>query len=153
MTLSLQEISDRLEIQETITRYSHGLDQRLWDQWDLAFAPDAILDFSHVGLREFTIPEAIEYFSPPETKRITGQHLLSNTLITLHGDTATARSEFTLFTAAWVDQPGGKANLNSGGGWYDDELRRTEAGWRITRRTAHMKWIKQDTIDWNVPGR
>ncbi|WP_168217852.1 hypothetical protein [Occultella kanbiaonis] len=33
MTLTLQEISDRVEITDTITRYSYGLDQRIWPEW------------------------------------------------------------------------------------------------------------------------
>jgi hypothetical protein len=152
MTLSIQEISDRLEIQETITRYSYGLDQRLWEQWDLAFTPDAVIDFSPVGLQEYSPAEARAFLSGNDALRITGQHLLSNSIITLDGDSATARSEYTLFTVGKTDDPG-RARLGSGGGWYDDDLRRTDAGWRIVRRAAHSKWIKSETIDWNPPGQ
>jgi hypothetical protein len=148
--MPIQELSDRLEIQDAITRYSYGLDQRLWEQWDLAFAPDAVIDFSPVGLQEFTTQGAREFLSQSDPIRITGQHLLSNTLIALDGDQATARSEFTLFTMVRTEDPG-KALLRSGGGWYDDELARTDVGWRITRRTAHQKWGKAETIDWSPP--
>jgi len=147
MAWSLQEVSDRLEIHDTITRYSYGLDQRLWKQWDLAFTPDAILDFSTVGLSEMTTAAARELFTKSDPIRHGGQHLLLNTLITLAGDTATARSELLLFTSVKTDVEG-KAQLNSGGGWYDDDLVRTADGWRIRRRAAHMKWIKTETIDW-----
>lgn len=46
MTLSALEISDRLEITDAVTRYSYGLDQRLWQEWDLAFTADAVIDYS-----------------------------------------------------------------------------------------------------------
>ena len=147
MSLSHQELSDRLEIQDAITRYSHGLDQRRWEEWDRAFTPDAVIDFSPVGLEVFSTQGAREFLSQSDPIRITGQHLLSNTLIELDGDQATARSEFTLFTMVRTEDPG-KALLRSGGGWYDDELRRTDVGWRIARRTAHSKWGKAETIDW-----
>ena len=151
MTMTIQEISDRLEIQETITRYSYGLDQRLWEQWDLAFTPDAVIDFSPVGLEEYTLAGARAFLSGSDPIRIAGQHLLSNTIITLDGDTAKARSEYTLFTLVRTDEPG-RARHGSGGGWYEDDLRRTEVGWRIVRRAAFAKWHKAETIDWNAPG-
>jgi hypothetical protein len=147
LTLSLQEISDRLEIQDTITRYSHGLDQRLWDQWDLAFTPDAVIDFSPVGLTEHTPASARELFTAGDPTRISGQHLLTNTLITLDGDRATARSEFSMFTMARAEEPD-HAVLVQGGGWYEDELARTGDGWRMTRRAAFTKWHKAETIPW-----
>lgn len=150
MTLSPHEISDRLEIQDTITRYSHGLDQRLWEEWDRAFTPDAVLDFSAVGLTTYTPAEARTLFTQNDSTRIAGQHLLLNTLIDLDGDRATARSEFLLFTLARTDEEG-RARRNNGGGWYDDELARTAAGWRIVRRSAGLKWFSQDVIDWPPP--
>ncbi|MGR7003390.1 nuclear transport factor 2 family protein [Yinghuangia aomiensis] len=39
--LSLQEISDRLEIQDLMVRYSHAVDTQQWDVLDTVFTPDA----------------------------------------------------------------------------------------------------------------
>ena len=38
--LSLQEISDRLEIQDLLSRYSYAIDERNWDGLDDVFTPD-----------------------------------------------------------------------------------------------------------------
>lgn len=151
MTLSVHDISDRLEITDTITRYSHGLDQRLWSEWDRTFLPDAVIDFSHVGMAEHSPAELREIFTANDPTRISGQHLLHNILIDLDGDRATARAEYTLNTLARTDTPG-RAQHVQGGGWYDDELVRTADGWRIARRTAHAKWMTVNQIDWQPLG-
>ena len=42
--LSLQEISDRLEIQQLLVDYSTAIDQRRFDDLDKVFTPDAYID-------------------------------------------------------------------------------------------------------------
>ena len=49
MTMSLQEISDRLEIQDLLVAYSHAIDTRNWDALDDVFTPDAFIDYSDFG--------------------------------------------------------------------------------------------------------
>jgi len=44
--LSLQEISDRLEIQDLFTAHSHAIDRRDWDALDRIFTPDAVIDYT-----------------------------------------------------------------------------------------------------------
>ena len=43
-TLSLDEISDRLEIQQLLVDYSTAIDQRRFDDMDKVFTPDAYID-------------------------------------------------------------------------------------------------------------
>jgi len=43
--LSLQEISERLEIQQLLVDYSTAIDQRRFDDLDKVFTPDAYIDF------------------------------------------------------------------------------------------------------------
>ena len=49
MTMSMQEISDRLEIQDLMLRYSYAIDSRDWDALDHVFTPDAHIDYSVFG--------------------------------------------------------------------------------------------------------
>jgi SnoaL-like domain len=42
--LSLEEISDRLEIQQLLVDYSTAIDQRRFDDLDNVFTPDAYID-------------------------------------------------------------------------------------------------------------
>jgi hypothetical protein len=140
-------MSDRLEIIETVTRYSYGLDQRIWSEWDLAFTPEAVIDFSYWGLEPCRPTELRERFAKNDGVRISGQHLLSNQIIWLDGDTARSHAEFTLTTLAHSETTG-FADRNLGGGFYEDRLRRTTAGWRITHRRGVGKWHYQDRIPW-----
>jgi hypothetical protein len=149
VTLTLQEVSDRLEIAETVTRYSYGLDQRLWSEWDLAFTPDATIDYSFWGIDPCTPGELRALLSASDPVRISGQHLLSNQLIWLDGDAARVHTEYDLTGLVRADRPG-FARRNRGGGWYEDQLRRTPEGWRITARRGTGKWSLQDEIPWTA---
>ena len=40
MTMSLEEISDRMEIQDLMVRYSYAIDSRNWDALDDVFTPE-----------------------------------------------------------------------------------------------------------------
>jgi hypothetical protein len=147
MTLTLQQISDRLDITDAVTRYSYGLDQRIWSEWDLAFTPDAVIDFSDFGIAPCGYAELRTLLSANDATRISGQHLLSNQMIWLDGDTARSHVEYSLATMARSDTPG-QATRNRGGGWYDDHLLRTPAGWRISYRRGHGKWFTQELVPW-----
>lgn len=145
MTLTLQEISDRLEISETITRYSYGLDQRRWEEWDLAFTDDAVIDFSAFGLAPVAPAELRKTFSQGDPVRISGQHLLSNIVIRLDGDTASTHAEFTMVTLARIEGTELVRRARAGG-WYEDQLVRTEVGWRIRRHTGYGKWNQFEVV-------
>jgi hypothetical protein len=149
MTLIAQEISDRLEIADAITRYSYGLDQRIWSEWDLAFTPDAVIDYSFWGIEPCSPAELRARLSGNDATRINGQHLLSNQMIWLDGDSARAHTEFSLATLARAEREG-FANFNRGGGSYSDQLVRTPAGWRITHRRGLGKWSRQEEVPWTA---
>jgi hypothetical protein len=46
---SVQELSDRLELQDLITAYSYAIDFHRWDDLDDIFTADARLDFTATG--------------------------------------------------------------------------------------------------------
>ena len=92
-TLSLQEISDRLQIQDALLAYSTALDVpgRRWDQWYRCFTEDAVCEFPGIGAK--SPAELQELFAQNDATRLSTQHLLLNIVIGLDGDEATARSE------------------------------------------------------------
>ena len=49
MTMTLQEISDRLEIQELFVDYTQAIDCRNWDGVDDVFTADAHIDFQEIA--------------------------------------------------------------------------------------------------------
>ena len=47
--LSLEEISDRLELQHLLISYSEAIDRREFDELDEIFTPDAYIDYRDTG--------------------------------------------------------------------------------------------------------
>ena len=45
-TLSLQEIADRLLIQDLLVEEAASIDERDWDRWEAVYTPDALVDWS-----------------------------------------------------------------------------------------------------------
>lgn len=145
MTLTLQEISDRLEIQDALLAYSTALDVpgRRWDQWYQAFTPAAVLEYGGVPK---SAEEVKEQFKLNDAVRLTTQHLFMNIVISIDGDTATARSECSYAAVNRGDTPG-KNTLRLSGVWFADELVRTPEGWRINHRVANSRWSHAVEID------
>jgi 3-phenylpropionate/cinnamic acid dioxygenase small subunit len=42
--MSVQEISDRLEIEQLLVRYCHAIDERDWDAYRAVFTNEAVID-------------------------------------------------------------------------------------------------------------
>lgn len=135
--LSLQEMSDRLEIQDLITRYAHCIDDSDWDGLDRVFTPDAIIDYTDVGGARGTLAETKAYLAQAMPAFPAFQHLSATSRLTLNGDTAKAR---TILFNPMVMERDGAPHVFFVGLWYNDELIRTEAGWRIARRTEEKCW-------------
>ena len=47
--MDLQQISDRLEIEEVLIRYTRAIDTGEWDALDTVFTPDAAIDYTQTG--------------------------------------------------------------------------------------------------------
>ena len=133
------DLRDKLDIEKAMRHYAVGLDERRWEEWDLAFAPDAAIDFTPMGGKRESPGQMRERLSKPDPAWLFAQHPLYNTLITLDGDSATAFSHFQMETGRRAESEGEIVRV-SGGGSYEDTLARTEAGWRITERRVFMKW-------------
>ena len=90
--LSLQELSDRLEIEQLIVRYSNCIDQRDWDGLDAVFTPDAYIDYRKLGGIDGRFPQVKAWLGPALANFPHYCHLVGNIEITLAGDTARART-------------------------------------------------------------
>jgi ketosteroid isomerase-like protein len=138
MTLSSQEISDRLEIQELIAQFSHAVDNRRWSDAIALFTPDAALDYTGIHGPASNPKEVIDHVEQTLSRLKSTQHLVGATTITLNGDTAQARS---------ICHVSGVVTLQAGdhvfftGLCYADTLTRTPDGWRISARTIEDPWF------------
>lgn len=122
------DAADRLEIHELITRYTHILDNRLWDDLDKIFLPDSVVD-SGPTLGVFNGIEEIARFWFDYTHP-DGHHAL-NVLVEEELPDGTVK----VLTKGFFARPGG---LN--GGDYHDIVRKTDNGWRFVSRTYVPRW-------------
>lgn len=135
--LSLQELSDRAEIQDLISRYAYAIDDRDWDALDSVFTPDAIIDYSEAGGARGTVAEIKEFLAKAMPNFTAFQHLSTTTQVKIDGDRAKAR---TILFNPMVIQHEGQERVFFVGLWYNDELVRTPDCWRIAHRYEQMSW-------------
>ena len=135
--LTLQEISDRLEITDLMVRYSHAVDTRQWDALAEIFSADAVIDYRAMGGPRGGVPEITEFLSSTMPRFPAFQHLIANSSITVAGDIGTAR---TMCHNPMV-LPGQDARIMFCGLWYLDEFARVDGEWRITSRVEEKSYM------------
>ena len=136
--MSLQEISDRLEIQDLFARYSFAIDDRDWDALDEVFTPDAQIDYAETGGAKGSFEE-IKRWLPVALERFPKfQHMVATTKLELNGDRASSRT--ILFNPMVHQNSDGSSQTFFIGLWYRDQLVRTDKGWRIAERYEEMAY-------------
>jgi hypothetical protein len=133
--LSQQEMSDRFEIQDLIARYSQLLDLRAWDALDDCFTEDCVLDYTATGAIKGSWPEHKAFDISMLTPFKGTQHHMGLPIITVDGDTATART--ICFNPMIVDEK----KVFYVGLWYNDRLVRTAEGWRFAERVEELAYF------------
>jgi hypothetical protein len=129
-------LADVRAIEQVLYRYAIAVDTGDLDAFDEIFTPDAALDMSVAG----TLTPA-EYRARCESV-LPGldatHHLLAAPVVAVDADRATAHTYYQAQHAR-NGCPGGPLLLI--GGWIDDELVRTDAGWRVARRRGRAVWF------------
>lgn len=122
--------ADRDAIRDLLARYTyHGDRGRVADLAD-CFAADGILEYPGKSPKG---PKAIaaSLSSGMRDPRLTFvRHHITNPLIAIDGDDATARSYFAVHGNFGPDHSG----------TYDDKLVRTAGGWRFAHRRVRIDW-------------
>jgi hypothetical protein len=130
------QLADVHAVEQVLYGYAVAIDTYDLDAFDEIFTPDAQLDTSVTGtLTPAQYRARCEAVLPGLDAT---HHLLANPLVSVDGDTATARTYYQAQHAR-NGCPGGPLLLI--GGWIDDELVRTQAGWRIARRRGRAVWF------------
>ena len=152
-TLSLEEISDRMFIEDLVIEEAAAIDERDWDRWEAAYVPDAKIDWSGNGGAKGD-PKAVrawassvlseENFPYPQY-----QHYCTNFRIRVNGDAATCRHLQIIPIS--VVSPGGGRQIAFSGIWFDDELVRTAEGWKIGARKETRAWQHNFPATFEVP--
>jgi ketosteroid isomerase-like protein len=123
---------DEIAIQQTINRYSDGASRRDWERVLSTFAPDAtweIPTFELICRDHAVIRDTMAGFVAQMAYFV---QINAPALISVNGDLATARSTIRE-CGKFADRDEALEIL----GFYDDELKRTEQGWKFSRRVFH----------------
>ncbi len=139
--MDLQEISDRLEIQDVLTRYTRAVDEGDWDRLDTVFTPDAEIDYTESGGIAGTYPEAKKWLAE------TLPAFFSATLHTVgqvsveYGATPDEAQVIAYFDNPMLMKSGdGEPKVVEVGGKYHHTMVRTPDGWRSRRLHEELVW-------------
>jgi uncharacterized protein (TIGR02246 family) len=128
MTAASLSTEDILAIHQLVASYNHAVDAGHGDKFAQTFTADGVLETrgnaikGHDALAEFATGVPGGLSSP--------RHVASNLLIEGSGDEASLSAYLHLYILAG-DPPSPTIAIS---GKYDDQLRRTDGGWRFARR-------------------
>ena len=137
MTLSLQEISDRLELQDLVTRYADIIDRKAFAELSTIFTDNAVIDYEATGAPKCSVQEMVAFLNEAMSLFPNHQHLVSNTQFKVNGDTATGR--VMCFNPMEMAVEGGTQTFILGI-WYVDEFVRVDDRWLFASRKQEASW-------------
>jgi len=136
--VDLDQISDRLEIEALLIRYTRAIDTGEWDRLDEVFTADAEIDYTATGGIAGSYPEVKAWLAemlPIFPKRM---HSLAQIDSQVDGDTATVAAYF--HNPMLLPQRDGSETVVEFGGIYHHDLVRTPDGWRSRRLLEELVW-------------
>ena len=127
----LQRFEDKEEIQQLLLDYGRHLDSRDFKAYSSLFARDGewVGGFGSVS-GPANIQAFMEKNMGTQPNKANNYHLLSNFVVTVQGDTATAWSRWAFVV------PGQNGATIAQAGRYDDTFVRENGRWRFKRRVA-----------------
>ncbi|HJQ03893.1 MAG TPA: nuclear transport factor 2 family protein [Nocardioides sp.] len=138
-----QELIDRAEIADAITRYTHAVDTRDWDGLDTVFTPDAQIDYTESGgvAADFATVKAWLAQNLPafSTRYLHSLHQISYDFA--EGRDAASVAAYFHNPMVISDGDGGHRIVEVGG-IYRHEFVRTEAGWRSRQLHEQVVWTR-----------
>ena len=144
----LQLLLDRAAVSDVVHAYAAGLDRRDWVLYRSIFVDEIEMDFASVGIRvgvykaDDWVRDARSLFDGFTAT----QHTSTNHVHEISGDAATCVSNMQAehFLAP---EPGATAAAPDAerwtiGGYYVNDLVRTEAGWKLRRVKLVVTWSR-----------
>ncbi len=134
--------SDREDIIQIINLYGLAMDSQRWDLFDQLFTEYVDADYgpgSHWTARAQFKADFGAFHAMFDAT----QHMMTTHVVRVSGDLAHAMTygSWRLVRHAAEGSP-----LWDGTGWYDDELVRTHAGWRIRKRVCRVIWASGNPL-------
>jgi uncharacterized protein (TIGR02246 family) len=115
-----------MAIEQLVSRYNMAIDDGDGDDYAATFSDDGelVLPDTTIAGRE----ALIVFGGAAKERQVQTRHWVSSQVVTVTGDEATVRSNLMVLRV------GGDGPAVLLTGRYADELRRTDTGWRFTRR-------------------
>lgn len=143
MAFTLEQINDRIEIDELLARYSRALDLRHFDELEGIFTSDA--EFDAGGLGHPHGPAAIRAMIEGTIGGLDAtQHLVGKSIIEFGEDGDSADVRTYLISQHIRESAPGPIKHYFLGGEYADRVVRTADGWRIAYRRLDRMWKQGD---------
>jgi 3-phenylpropionate/cinnamic acid dioxygenase small subunit len=138
MSSSTDITAAKIAIRETLYRYSLMVDGRRWDMIDEVFTDDAVIDYTSVGwgATRGAHREMLKWLDSMLEPWPMNQHLISNEIITIDGQSAKSTCCFNAPMGCRNED--GKTTFITNAGYYHDELVLGDHGWRIRERVCDM---------------
>jgi hypothetical protein len=138
--MSIQEISDRIAINDLLTRYTVAIDKKDYNLLDTCFTPDADVDYTTSGGTKGKYPEVRKWLEGALSVFPITMHFISNSVVEIDGDKATART-YVINPMVFVN-PDESQHIFTVGAYYNDKLVYTEDGWRIAERFEEQAYLE-----------
>ena len=139
--MDLNDLIDRAEIADALTRYTLAVDTGDWNALDTVFAPDATIDYSESGGTVGAFPEVkawlAEMLPAFSAKRL---HTIGQISYELAGDDAKVTAYFD--NPMVISDGSGGERVVEVGGLYHHEFVRTHDGWRSRRLHEEVTWTR-----------
>jgi 3-phenylpropionate/cinnamic acid dioxygenase small subunit len=138
--LSPRELSDRIQIQDLLVRYTRAIDGKDWALLDTCFLPDAKVDYTATGGIAGSYPEVRAWLAKALAPFPITVHYVTNSQVELDGDRARART--LVLNPMFFANPDGSLHDFTVGATYVDELVWTDDGWRIAKRSEEAGYMQ-----------
>jgi SnoaL-like protein len=126
---------DKAAIIEILNLYGFALDAHRWDLFDRVFADDVLAEFGPAGTGWSGLEVFKASFAEFHLRLDNHQHTMMGQLVHVDGDQAYA---FSYGNWVLIREAAEGGSTWTGTGWYDDEIVRTEQGWRIKHRVCKL---------------
>jgi len=148
--VSLQQMADRLAIQELLYHYADMVDSRDWARIDEVFAEGAQLDYTSTGGAKGDAREVMAWLARALEPWPINLHCITNVRVRFEGAGAVCRSSFH---APMARGELGAQDVITNAGYYEDVLMRTPTGWRIQERVCRQTVMQGELPEgYEIPG-
>src|SRR3989344_4298377 len=127
---------DRDAIRDLLARYTYNGDPGRLNEMTACFAADGVLEYLGKAPQGAAAIEAALSSGTRDARLTFIRHHITNPLIAVNGDRATARSYFAVHSNFGPDHSG----------TYDDKLTRTADGWRFAHRRVRIDWQAEGSL-------